>query len=634
MSSVVPSEQLLLIPQADFARLLASPGDPAKRTALFAQMARFNALYAIARAGSGHIGSSFSSLDIVSWLYLNVIDADADIYYSSKGHDSPGFYAVLTGLGRLDFALLHSLRRLGGLPGHPDVQTAGVVCNSGSLGMGISKAKGMIFANRLAKRTSSVYVLMGDGELQEGQFWESLQGAANARMDELTVIIDHNKLQSDALVSEVSDLGDLEAKLAAFGWAVARCNGHDIADLDRALRLVRAVAGKPKILIADTIKGRGVSFMEHTSMPEGERYYKFHSGAPSADAYRRAAMELSEKINRAAAELSLDGISFQMVPRPEAPAQNAGQRLIPHYSEALLEAAEKRRDIVALDGDLIVDTGLAPFRERFPERFVECGIAEQDMVSMASGMALKGLLPIVHSFACFLSARPNEQIYNAATEITKIIYVGSLAGLTPGGPGHSHQAVRDISSLAAIPDFTIVEPSQPDEVAPLLDWCITQAPGSSYLRLVSVPCTMPDQAAEPFVPKRGWGRVLRPGKGLAFVGYGPTLLAEACTAAGIIDGETGRKTGIISFPWLNVVDLGWLRQIAGDYQTLVILDNHYTVGALFDRIAATLALAGPMGLTLHSAGVDRIPRCGTNDEVVRAHGLDAESLADLAKRVP
>jgi transketolase len=252
---------------------------------------------------------------------------------------------------------------------------------------------------------------------------------------------------------------------------------------------------------------------------------------------------------------------------------------------------------------------------------------------MASGMALKGLLPIVHSFACFLSARPNEQIYNAATEITKIIYIGSLAGLTPGGPGHSHQAVRDISSLAAIPDFTIVEPSQPDEVAPLLDWCISDAPGSSYLRLVSAPSVMPDQPAEPFVPKRGWGRVLRPGKGLAFVGYGPTLLAEACTAAEIIEGETGRKTGIISFPWLNVVDPGWLRHIAGDYQALVILDNHYTVGALFDRIAATLALAGPMMLTLHSAGVDRIPRCGTNDEVVRAHGLDAGSLAALAERV-
>src|SRR5207248_1035420 len=159
-------------------------------------LARVNALYMIAAAGSGHIGSSFSAMDIVSWLYLNELrrpDANTsaafgDLYFSSKGHDVPGLYAVLIGLGDLDFDLLHQLRRLGGLPGHPDVSTSGVVTNTGSLGMGVSKAKGMVEANRLLGRDQRIFVLTGDGELQEGQFWESLGTAAIRRMGEIVVI--------------------------------------------------------------------------------------------------------------------------------------------------------------------------------------------------------------------------------------------------------------------------------------------------------------------------------------------------------------------------------------------------------------------------------------------------------------
>src|SRR5688500_15900507 len=160
----------------------------------------------IARAGSGHIGSSFSCLDIVSWLLLEELGAD-DLYFSSKGHDAPGYYAALIGLGRLPEEKLHALRRLFGLPGHPDVRTAGVVANTGSLGMGISKAKGMVLAHRMRRESRRVFVLTGDGELQEGQIWESLAGAVAARMHELTVIVDHNKLQSDRFVVSTSDLG-------------------------------------------------------------------------------------------------------------------------------------------------------------------------------------------------------------------------------------------------------------------------------------------------------------------------------------------------------------------------------------------------------------------------------------------
>jgi transketolase len=496
---VAVSGTLYYVPYKEFERVRALHVGPVEKTALFAALCRINTLYMIARAGSGHIGSSLSSMDIMSWLQLNELrtppenaaNSPRDIFFSSKGHDAPGLYNTWIGLGKLDFNLIHQLRRLNGLPGHPDVSTPNVVTNTGSLGMGVSKAKGMIFANRLQKKSGNVYVLTGDGELQEGQFWESLISAANQKLHELTVIIDHNKLQSDTLLSKVSDLGDLEAKLAAFGWHVSRCDGNDLATFSTTLAATKNITDKPKVIIADTIKGKGVSFMEHTSIDSDIEFYKFHSGAPTDDAYVKAAQELIDAVNTRLAVAQANALELETVTRPAAVQPENPQRLIQAYSNALIEQAHKNPRIVALDADLILDTGLIPFQKEFPDRFVECGIAEQDMVSQAGGMALQGLLPIVHSFACFLSARPNEQIYTNATEQTKIIYVGSLAGVVPGVPGHSHQAVRDISALAAMPGLVLMEPSCEAEVEMLLDWAINEYTGSSYLRLVSLPWVLP-----------------------------------------------------------------------------------------------------------------------------------------------
>ena len=423
-------KKLKYIPPSEFDRIRAVCQDPLVTTALFANLSRINALYMIACARSGHIGSSFSSLDMVSWLFLNELryqPMGEDIYFSSKGHDAPGLYAVLTGMGRLPFPLIHRLRRVGGLPGHPDVHTEGIETNTGSLGMGVSKAKGMIGAARITGKSVQAYVLTGDGELQEGQFWESLVSAVNGRFEEITVIVDHNKVQSDTLVSKVSDLGDLEAKFSAYGWHVDRCDGHDLAAFAKILSKQKEIMGKPKAIIADTIKGRGVSFMEHTTMASDQRLYAYHSGAPDDDTYTRAVNELLTSVNACLKDLGAAEVTIDQNTSLRPPTLDKPQRLIPAYGSALVREAEANHDIVALDADLALDCGLLPFEEQFPNRFFECGIAEQDMVSQAGGMALKGLLPVVHSFACFLSARPNEQIYNNATESTRIMYVGSLA---------------------------------------------------------------------------------------------------------------------------------------------------------------------------------------------------------------
>jgi len=285
------SLELRYVPPAEFRRLLAAPATPAARAAAFAMLARVNALYMIAGAWSGHIGTSFSSLEIMSWLFLNEIrdldkgDDQCDIFFSSKGHDAPALYSVLIGLGLLDERLLHQLRRLHGLPGHPHIETPYVQANTGSLGMGVSKAKGMVLANRLAGVERRVFVLTGDGELQEGQFWESLATAATRQLGEIVAIVDHNKIQSDTWVSDVSPLGDLEARFRAFGWHVSRCDGHDVAAIERTFRGLDEVRNQPKAIIADTVKGKGVSFMENG--------VEWHHKVPSAAQVEAAMKELA-----------------------------------------------------------------------------------------------------------------------------------------------------------------------------------------------------------------------------------------------------------------------------------------------------------------------------------------------------
>jgi transketolase len=614
------------VPPKEFERLRRLPLKPKDRAALFATCCRINALYMIAQAGSGHIGSSFSSLDIVSWLYLNELQPD-DLYFSSKGHDAPGLYAVLLGLGLIPFEQIHRLRRLPGLPGHPDVATPGIVTNTGPLGMGISKAKGMAFAHRAQGKTNRLFVLTGDGELQEGQIWESLAGAVRSGLGELTVIVDHNKIQSDTWVRDVADLGDLEAKFRVFGWKVARCDGHDFSTLATTLRRLRRTSDRPKVLIADTVKGKGVSFMESAAMKPGERFYRFHSGAPDDDSYARALQELAEHAAGQLAMLGEPPLQLELRPRFDRPSAQGTQRLIPAYSRALLAEAERNPRLVALDADLELDCGLIAFRERFPNRYVECGIAEQDMVSQAGGMALRGLLPVVHSFACFLSTRANEQIYNNATERTKIVYVGSLAGLLPSGPGHSHQSVRDISVLASIPGLVLLEPSCEDEVAAAVEYCVRGTAESCYLRLVSIPCQVPYQLPADYRLAEGRGVALIEGEDAILFAYGPVLLAQAYEAAVRLRKEQGVGLTVINLPWLNRVDDSWLLETIGDCRQVFTLDDHYVGFGQGQMLAARIAALGPPGVVVRQLGLDALPVCGQNSEALLAHELDAGSLA-------
>ena len=611
----------------------ASGGDPIVRAALIADLCRLNTLYMIMQAGSGHIGSSFSAMDLISWLWTDcLVDPnshapDADIYFSSKGHDAPALYALLVALEKLDFDLIHKLRRFGGLPGHPDVATPFIATNTGSLGMGISKAYGMARAKRFAGRTGRIVVMTGDGELQEGQIWESLQPAANEKLSEIIVLVDHNKLQSDSAVAAVSDLGPIEDKFRVFGWEVARADGHDMRAVKEIFAGFDRVTDRPKVLIADTIKGKGVSFME--GLAHGDQTYHFHAGAPGLKDYLAAVDEITNRVNATLATLKQPAIAVNRAPLPVRVAPAKPEKLVLAYGDELLQMARTRPEIVVLDGDLLSDCGIEAFKAELPERFIECGIAEQHMVSAAGGMALEGLLPVVHSFACFLSTRANEHIYNNATERKKIIYTATLAGAIPGGPGHSHQSVRDISAIGSVPGLTVIEPCSEREARLAIRWAVEKNDASTYLRFVNVPLDLPYSLPQSYTLEVGRGVTLRAGSDVALIGYGPVLMSNAWRAADDLAAE-GVRAAVINLPWLNRIDDQWTRDVLGRFSVIVTLDNHYLSLGQGVMVAAALARNG-VRAEVRSLGLTDVPACGTNVEVLAHHGLDSASMANAVR---
>jgi len=630
--------EIKLIPREEFQRIQRANFPKYDKLALLGDMCRANALATVKLAGSGHIGSSFSSLDIVTFLYfadmntaeLGIRHPDRDIYFSSKGHDVPGYYAVLYALGILPKEQFIRLRRLGGTHGHPDVSIPGIEANSGSLGMGIAKAKGMAWAKKLRGSGGRVFVMTGDGELQEGQIWESLQTAAHQRITNIHVIVDCNKIQTDKSVERIITLGDLEKKFEVFGWHVERCSGHDFAALEEVVQGFRRITDKPKVLIADTIKGRGVSFMEGAAaLRDGQGLYRWHAGAPDDDSFEAGYRELLERINGRLGAMAFAPLTTELLDAREkhrTRLKDTAEKVVNSFGEALVEVGARRKDLVVLDADLSADCGLRPFELAFPDRFIENGIAEQDMVSTAGGLALQGFLPVVNSFGVFLASRANEQIYNNATEKTKIIYVCHYAGLIPAGPGKSHQSLRDISLFGALPNCVILEPGNGLETKRALEWCVGGANDICMMRLAISPSPRTIALPSDYQFAFGRGTVLHPGSDAVLFAYGPVMLSEALLAAEVLE-KRGLSLKVVNMPWLNRVDVTWLEQTVGGCKAIFVVDNHSPYGGLGDSLLNAATGSDTMrGRRIIKLAVDEYPACGTPQEALTYHRLDGESL--------
>ena len=416
----------------------------------------------------------------------------------------------------------------------------------------------MARANRYTGRGGRIVVMTGDGELQEGQIWESLQPVANEKLAEIIVIVDHNKLQSDSRgvrrQRPRADRGQVPRVRLGSARAATATTPAVIRDV---LARFATVTDQPKVFIADTIKGKGVSFMEGLAC--GDQTYHFHAGAPSLKDYLAATRSSSTRVNA-----RLDALGQPPVDARARAA--AGAR---HADEAGKDRARVRRRAArrwratgprSSSSTPICCPTAASRRSRR-----SCPIGSSSAASPSSTWCRRpaawrcsGMLPVVHSFACFLSTRANEHIYNNATERRKIIYTATLAGLVPGGPGHSHQSVRDISAIGAVPGLVAFEPCSEREARLAIRWAVEENPDSTYLRFVNVPLDLPYALPADYALHVGRGvdaparrrrrdRRLRPAAVDATRGARPTSSRRQGISAAVID-----------LPWLNRIDDEWV----------------------------------------------------------------------------
>ena len=602
----------------DYAKLAAL--EPGKRLSIAADMIRLNTLLEIVEAQSGHIGASFSAIEMMTVLYHQVMRIDPacpsphqDKFILSKGHAAAALYAVLASKGCISEKDLLTFRKLNGLQGHADVSVLGVDGNTGSLGMGISKAKGYAWSNRHA----DAYVMVGDGELQEGQNWEAIMSAGHMGLGNLWLIIDRNMVQTDMETHEIMDIEPLADKFRSFGWIVETVNGHDVDEIVECFDKLKKRTLSPKAIIARTIKGKGATLFEHNlGQP-----YEWHSRIPSEKQFEVAYMEIHDRLQHKLDDVGVVMTMPEAIYPPIQPQAFNARPLKQAFTDSLLELGGKNTSITVMDCDLSADNGLREFERLYPARFIQCGIAEQDMVSMAGAMARNGRLPIVNTYAAFLTSRANEQIFNNCSEYDKIIYVGHLAGLLPSRPGKSHQAIRDISLLAAIPDLLQVSPCNTSELKQAMRLLVKKVKTSSYLRLEHASGREDIALPDGYKVEIGKGCIVHGATSLrsdlVIISYGPLMLSECILAAKELEVEKV-AVRVINLPWLNTVDWEWLKMAVGSTSAIVCVENHSGVGGQSIMLSKKYKV--------HTIGVDGWTQSGGNEEVLKHYRMDHAAL--------
>ncbi len=635
-----------------------------------AKLMRGYDMVALCAAGSGHAGSTLSIMDITAALYLhaarhdpaNPAWPDRDRIVWSAGHKAPSLYL---GLGFAGFCPLEdvvTLRKLGSpFQGHPHwLKLPGVEISTGSLGQGLSISVGMALAARMDGKRHKVFCLMGDGEQQEGQVWEAAMEAGHFHLDNLIAVIDCNRLQIDGLVKDVMEVEPLSDKYSSFGWQVMRVDGHDLQALVSAFEDARAAAGKPVVIVADTVKGKGVSFMENQ--------VGWHGKAPNRDELTRALRDLGLAERLPFEQMLERAQNFQ------AEAERKLEASMPHFSrnywwnasQTMKAAMEPTRKglgkslaenggderVVCLGLDISDSITISEFYAGKPERarrWISMGIAEQSATSAAAGMAREGKLPVIGSYATFSAARNLDQIrVSICYSDLNVLIVGAHAGVSVGPDGATHQALEDLFAMMGLPNMAVVVPCDAVEAHKATTHLLLQHRGPKYIRFAREATPVVTTQATPFVFGKANRIRLRheaanfveafetrldedcvdEGEDLSILACGPEV-PEAMRASYILREEYGYNTRILNMHTLKPIDTEAILRAARETGVIVTAEEHQ-IGALAGRVSSviteSLQLYGHPVITAAIGIKDRFGESGAPWELVKDLEVSAEHI--------
>ena len=599
--------------------------------ARMAQKLRRHSLESTAEAGSGHPTTCMSAAEIVAVLFFDEMrfdpadpsGRDQDVFVLSKGHAAPILWAALKEAGAIEEDLL-SLRRYDSpLEGHPTPRSPWVRVATGSLGQGLSAAAGMAWARKKDGSQGRVYALLGDGEAAEGAVWEAAQFASFNRLDNLCAVLDVNRLGQSGPTMYEHDTGVYEARLRAFGWDAVVVDGHDVAALRAAFAGGRNGGKRPLGIVARTFKGKGVSFLEDKEGWHGKPVKK------------------GEELQKALAELGDTGVAIRVEARryPAAPAASPGRpTLVPAYTlgqevatreaygTALAKLAKASPAVVAIDGDTKNSTFSERIKEVAADRYVEGYIAEQNMVGAALGLATEGRIPFASTFACFLSRAYDFIRMAAYSRPPHLVLVGSHAGVSIGEDGPSQMALEDLAMMRAVTGSTVLYPSDAVSAERLVE-AAAHTPGVVYIR-TSRPKTKVIYGNGEYFPV-GQSKTLRSsGDDAATVVAAGVTVPEALAAHDALAKE-GIAVRVIDLYSVKPVDDETLRKAAAETGRIVTVEDHSVHGGIGDAVAAVVSGLAPVEML----GVRETPRSGKPAELMRAHGIDAESIAAAVRRL-
>jgi transketolase len=600
------------------------------------QQLRVDSIRCSTKAGSGHPTSSMSAADILAVLLARHLQYDwghpnepnNDHLIFSKGHASPLLYAVFKAAGAISDDEMMTFRQFGSrIQGHPTPALPWVDVATGSLGQGLPIAVGVALAGKyLDKLPFHVWALCGDSELAEGSIWEGLDKASHYKLSNLTAIFDINRLGQRGPTEFQWDLDAYRARVEAFGCRAIEIDGHDFEEIDRALGEARDATGRPTVIIAKTIKGKGVKEVENKD--------GWHGKALPPDLAEKAIEELGGerklKVKTALPEHGMPATRHDGAAKIQVPTYKVGEKVATRkaYGDALLALAA-RPDVVAMDGEVSNSTHADEFAKAHPDRFFEMFISEQQLVSTAVGMSVRRYVPFASTFAAFFS-RAYDFIRMAGISQANIRLSGSHAGVEIGQDGPSQMALEDLASMRAIHSSTVLYPSDATSAAKLTV-AMADTKGVSYIRTTRGAYPVLYKSSESF--RVGGSKVLRSSSRdrVTLIGAGVTV--HNCLQAADLLEKQGIKARVIDLYSVKPVDVRALREaVKATSGRLVVAEDHYPEGGLAAAVMEALSLEPKPPRVAHCA-VKGLPGSGKPEELMNAAGIGPKQIAAAARKL-